>query len=530
MSQNHDWSESFPFESPREQQIAAIDHALDTFDLGRKFELLEMGVGCGKSAVAATLAHYSARNSVTTSQIRSGGYILTPQKILQDQYVGDFGQFIKSVKSASSYSCEKMAANCSEATKIQNLIGDRMCAATCLYKIAKREFLHGDISLTNYAFFLHDAMYAKDIIKKPFMAIDECHSLETALCSLGELQFSSKSIKKMLNIQVPDLANADEIVTWLVSSCAPAIKTEVNKIVKLLSCASAAQLQSDPILIEAKRLEKLYSLASKIKRIAESIDDTWSTSIDRDDNDEVTVTIKPTDISEIAESVLFKYAAKVLLMSATICDSSVLTTALGIKTDDVRFMSLDSPFDPANRQIHYLPIGKMSMAHVNESVPKLIEAVKIILHSHGSHKGIVHTGSYKIAKILQDSIRSNRCIFHDDSNRDAALAQHISSTAPTVLFSPSMIEGIDLKDDLSRFQIICKIPFPHFQDAWVKKRVERQPRWYAWATASKIAQAVGRSVRNESDWAETYILDSCWERFFADNRSMFNRSFVSALR
>lgn len=529
MLNHNDWRESFPFESPREQQIAAIEHTLDTFNNGIKYELLEMGVGCGKSAVAATLAHLFARESIATSVIRSGGYILTPQKILQNQYVGDFGQFVKSIKSASSYSCNVMAANCSEATKLHKLIGDKSCNSTCVYKIAKKEFLEADISLTNYAFFLYDALYAKDIVKKPFMAIDECHNLETALCAMCELQFSSQSIKKILNIDVPLFSDIDEIVTWLIDVCAPSIKTEINKIVSLLSSASKEQLKSEVFVIEAKRLEKLSSLASKIKRISESIDDSWSTNIEITDQ-EVKVTIKPTDVSIFAETLLFQYGMKILLMSATICDSSVLCSSLGIKSTDARFVSLESPFDPENRQIHYTPIGKMSLSEMNRSVPSLIEAVKIIMHGNASHKGIVHTGNYKISKILQDSISSDRCIFHDDTNRDAALQHHLTSHKPTVLFSPSMIEGIDLKDNLSRFQIICKIPFPNFYDPWVKKRTERDPRWYAWITAAKIAQAVGRSVRNERDWAETYILDACWEKFFADNKFLFNRSFISALR
>ena len=526
----HDWHDSFPFASPRPQQVAAIEHALETFDLGRKFELLEMGVGCGKSAVAATLAHFAARNSITTAQIKSGGYILTPQKILQDQYVNDFNQHIKSIKSAASYSCSQLAANCSESSKLQKLMGDKICGASCLYKIAKKDFLDSDISLTNYAFFLHDALYVKDIVKKPFMAIDECHTLETALCAMCELQFSSQSIRKILNISVPNLSSVDEIVTWLNDTCAKAIKTEIEKITKLLSCASRESLESSVIQLEAKRLEKLVNLISKIKRIAESIDDTWATSVSYDEHGEISVSIKPTDIADSAEQMLFKYAANVLLMSATICDSSVLCDALGIDHKSARFVSFESPFDPAQRPIHYTPIGKMSASQIDKSIPNLIEAVKIILREHSMHKGIVHTGNYKISKILQESISSSRCIFHDDSNRDAALATHLSTQRPTVLFSPSMIEGVDLRDDLSRFQIICKIPFPHFQDAWVRKRAERNPKWYSWITASKIAQAVGRSVRNETDWAETYILDSCWERFFADNRSMFNKSFISALQ
>ena len=74
------------------------------------------------------------------------------------------------------------------------------------------------------------------------------------------------------------------------------------------------------------------------------------------------------------------------------------------------------------------------------------------------------------------------------------------------------MNGIDLKDDLSRFQIIIKVPFPNLQSSKVKRRLETKPEWYNWKTLIEMMQSYGRSVRNEDDWAETYVLDSCFDQ------------------
>ncbi len=44
--------------------------------------------------------------------------------------------------------------------------------------------------------------------------------------------------------------------------------------------------------------------------------------------------------------------------------------------------------------------------------------------------------------------------------REEVIAEHVNSTKPTVLISPSLHTGLYLKDDLSRFQIITKVPYP----------------------------------------------------------------------
>ena len=102
-----------------------------------------------------------------------------------------------------------------------------------------------------------------------------------------------------------------------------------------------------------------------------------------------------------------------------------------------------------------------------------------------------------------------------------ALKDHINSENPTVLISPSMMEGVDLSDNLSRFQIICKVPFPYLGDEVVKKRLEKNETWYSYATAKSLIQSLGRSIRNENDFAISYILDSDWTNFFNKNKRMF---------
>ena len=119
---------------------------------------------------------------------------------------------------------------------------------------------------------------------------------------------------------------------------------------------------------------------------------------------------------------------------------------------------------------------------------------------------------------------------HNSKDRDEVLKKHMSSKKDTVLISPSMTEGVDLKGDLSKFQIICKVPYPWLGDPIVKKRMYKFPDWYPLQTAMTIVQSVGRSIRNNKDTAVTYILDSDWERFYRKNKKIFSEDFRKLLK
>ena len=102
--------------------------------------------------------------------------------------------------------------------------------------------------------------------------------------------------------------------------------------------------------------------------------------------------------------------------------------------------------------------------------------------------------------------------------------------SPTVLLSPSMQEGVDLKGDMSRFQILCKVPYPYLGDKLIRKRMNKWGWWYPLQTAKAIVQSVGRSVRTETDEAITYILDEDWERFWNKNKDVFPPDFKRCIQ
>jgi Rad3-related DNA helicase len=93
-----------------------------------------------------------------------------------------------------------------------------------------------------------------------------------------------------------------------------------------------------------------------------------------------------------------------------------------------------------------------------------------------------------------------------------------------------MHEGVDLKEDLSRFQIITKLPFPSLGSKIVQGRRRAVPEWYDYTTALKLIQATGRSVRTETDTAATYILDVAFDWFYRRNRKLFPRYWQEAVK
>lgn len=117
-----------------------------------------------------------------------------------------------------------------------------------------------------------------------------------------------------------------------------------------------------------------------------------------------------------------------------------------------------------------------------------------------------------------------------DIDRDDVI-EHIDSEEPTVLISPSLHLGLDLKDDLSRFQVIVKVPYANLGDRWISARFNgpNGRSWYSWLSALRLVQAYGRSIRSETDWALTYILDSGFKRFVDMNRQILPSWFLEAI-
>jgi len=99
-----------------------------------------------------------------------------------------------------------------------------------------------------------------------------------------------------------------------------------------------------------------------------------------------------------------------------------------------------------------------------------------------------------------------------------------------VLIGPSLLEGLDLKDEWSRFQIFAKVPYLSLGDRFVKAKLAINPTWYQWKCIIGLLQGVGRSIRSEKDWAITYILDGCLSDLIHNHRRSFPKEFLNRIR
>ena len=171
-----------------------------------------------------------------------------------------------------------------------------------------------------------------------------------------------------------------------------------------------------------------------------------------------------------------------------------------------------------------------------KTLPKLVDRIEGILEHHPNEKGIIHTQTNNITEFIKNFIGreySNRLLFREPGvKNEDILRAHIESNEPTVLVSPSMGYGIDLKDDLGRFQVIVKLPYLPLKDKRVVAISEIDKKWYTLQMLSSLIQACGRTTRGENDYSTTYIMDSNFldirSKFYSDLPVYFRKRCVNS--
>ena len=172
----------------------------------------------------------------------------------------------------------------------------------------------------------------------------------------------------------------------------------------------------------------------------------------------------------------------------------------------------------------------MNMTSKEETFQKQIPWINKILQKYKEKKGIIHCTTYEIANWVKENIQNERLLFHDSENRNEILEKHMQSLEPTVIVSPSMSNGIDLKDDNARFSIILKIPYPSLGSKKIIARKESNKDYYSNATVSELLQMVGRGVRNDDDYCDTFILDSNFSDLLKYNSHILPQYFTDAIK
>lgn len=522
-----DWRPFFPLKEPRPEQVRALDWACEQIEKGERRLILEAGTGVGKSAIAVCLAGWiEDRERMDGTECSPGATVLTSQKLLQDQYIRDFAH-ARDIRASANFQCTgPVEGSCGETARLKKVAGpelkEKLRCYGCPYRQAKDDFVASSLGVTNYSYSISESVYAGELPIRRLFVLDEAHNVEDEVRRWTTVEVDDTEAHEM-DLDLPE-EGRDDAVGWLLGPFREKIRVNLETLglkikMKLETARPNRGLKSLAEKNDAldKRLCQINRLESKGGKLLVSYHD--------DPNrHRRSIRFQPSEVGELIEETLYSRATAVILMSATLLDRKVFSQSVGLP--NAPYLSIPSTFDPKNFGLTFRPVGRMIRRDIDRTMKKMPGAIDRILRENLGHKGLIHTTNYRITRELGAALQGkwkDRILVQENAiSRKEIIDEHIRSRRPTVLLSPSMMEGLDLRDDLARFQVICKVPYPDMSDPLVGVK----PRsWYNWRTVRSIVQSVGRGVRSADDWAKTYILDEALLDLMESSMSMFPKLF-----
>lgn len=556
----------------RKGQFEAIRKVIQCYQDGYQNVIIDAPTGTGKSIIAMIV-------SKVLNNLGKSGYIVTSDLGLQNQYEDDFKYFdtgFGSVRGIDNYKCSlnneiHSLGLCRSAGISGKAKSELHCYKTCPYFVARNYAAEAETSLLNYSFHLLQQNYVNrenangkgPFAKRDFIIFDEAHKIDTIvqnhfapLVSMASIEllndFRKISVeanndcnyyipilenlmKELLNEDNSDMYVFDKLKEFYDEYSAFSIHSVAYKerVLKIFESRGGIKegienykpsYEQNKII---KSIDRHADICCKLEDYINDINKTTTRNVVRtygESENGKTLTLKNIDESNlIRRTLLFKSNFKVF-MSATFGDHVTYSKLVGIygKTKVIR---LDNNFDFKKSPIYVSSKFDMSYAMKENFIIPQIQYIDNLLSYHENERGIIHTVSYQFTQELLKNIKKNksRLITYKNSKEKEEALEKFKKTKGAVIIGPSMIEGVDLKDDLSRFQIFMKVPFPSLGDEFIKRKMKLHNDWYNWKTMINIQQGIGRSIRNENDYAVTYCLDKSFVRMF--NRSNLTQSF-----
>lgn len=505
---------------------------LETIPSHIRYILCEIPVGGGKSPIAI---NYSA----FLSKYKGNAYVLTPQKILQNQYENSFDSAqLASLYGKSNYHCESKKTNCDIGAILPPKCGD------CVFNQALQAGNRSPNLVLNYTLALLLFKYIsgdKMIPRRDLLVFDECHTLENHLVEFNAIQVGEGRCKQF-KLKYVEHKTGIQALHWIENKYMPVIKDTFLNFKKQFE-----EIESE--YDGGKMTKQEMDIVLKYKDIKEhlaSMDEFISLGKDEIEKryvfipDKTYFKFKELYGKNVFHQIVKPMADRFLFMSSTILDKEAFCYDLGINPDEAMMISTDSEFPLDTRPIIYTPRMKMTFGWHNDEKKmerkEMIDSVIDIMDSHKNHNGIIHTGSFQVAKWLIENIEGkvpHRIIHHlPDAGfeRGVVINEFMEDTGERkVLISPSITEGLDLKNDLGRFAITVKVPYPYLGDRWVARRAEISKEWYNRQAMIGIIQGGGRIVRTKGDWGNFYILDESFGGLLKFMRPKLPRWWIDSL-
>jgi Rad3-related DNA helicase len=546
----------------RKGQVEAIIEIISAYYNGTKIIILSAPTGSGKSLIAMAVSYILNQNKKT-------GYILASDIALQEQYQKDFDRFHVNwgnIKGIDNYLCvDNMEKNSLGTCRIRNKQPRSMhCYSDCPYFSARDHAAETSTTLLNYAYWLIMMNYVFEKSEDPLFAprdftfCDESHKLLDIIQNhysprLDRTNFIEKLDKLTHFFDVYKLRNH--------SRNFQAIKVSVNSLFeidnqdKLLAVLSNIEENLECYLSTAVKFKDavevqyhhetppkewrnalwlcdwLKDVHCKIEDYVEIITKTSTRNLIKNPVSSDELVFNCLEESYLMHKYFHKWNNFTVLMSATFADPSDYIKSIALS--NAKYIKMASSFDFTKSPIYFYNKRRMSYNQIESNLPWLCDKINEILDNHYDERGIIHSSSYDLALKIYNRLtpkNKKRVLIYNGTEEKRQVLEVLKRKKGMVLLGPSLMEGLDLKDEWSRFQIIAKVPYLSLGDMFVKTKMNINPNWYRWKAVINILQSTGRSVRSETDWAITYILDGSLADLIHNNRKAFPIEFIQRLQ
>ena len=528
--------------------------------------ILDAPTGTGKSIIALSVA------GVLNKYYKKEGYILISDLSLMEQYDKDLEKYFPQwalLKGQQNYICNQnhlpfpsgvcQLNNCKSYGDIAQKYSE--CANTCEYIQLRQKAVAAPVLVCTYSFWLLQQNYVKRRVDNPpfddrdFIICDEAHKLQSIVQSHFSPKFGKEDFTKILAVR--NFINNESAGDWKEYSD---IRNEIfretdnEKILELLNeyckllrgLADKTEDARHEVVKMSKDIGRMTKEDQNILRACAFVDNHYETFLEyidiiesigsyaliKNDSEKDIIVFNCLDESYLMNKYFRSNCAKRMYMSATIGDPEAFSHDVSIKNKKF-YLRMPSVFDYTMSPIFFVKDYELSYKKKEFSLPYIIKMIDYVLNMYKDYRGIIQTGSYAFSKMLKENlspVNAKRIILYEDSASKNDSLDIYKSSNNRVLAGPSLVEGLSFDDDLCRFQIIMKVPYPSLADKFVSAKMNYDKQWYSNTTAISILQGVGRGVRNMKDWCVTFILDGCFLRLFQTSYRMFPPEFCQRIQ
>lgn len=433
--------------------------------------------GLGKSMLARTI------------QLETDAAIVTPQNTLITQYTNDYPE-LNYWWGQKHFPCHPNGFHTADCAFTQNK----------LKAMDNEHTIFNPLSL----YYLRKSMKGR-VKPHKTVIIDEAHAVLSMIRNLGTNDFDVSEVTAPHKLEV-----TYNLKAWL--------EKKTREAEELYDAYTMSG--------EDRKAKTWYNRMQKCNAIIDAIENNDATVSIKYDRQKDKLHVQNTWLSQKIVDRTFGPGRKILL-SGTIFRPDILEL---LGTEDYHLIEPPSAIPVERRKIYFEPTPfKMNYKTNKQAIAQFVN-MAIERHNRKDHRTIVHM-PYSWAKEVSLYLNRPNAIYHDKEGKEQALAK-FKSTPGAILIACGMAEGVDLKDDLCRLNIVTKVLWPNKGDDFVEKKSLQGTDgrlWYQLEAAKTVIQQAGRSTRGPKDWSKTIVLDPSFANLIKNSKNHLPHSFLEAI-